>query len=338
MILKTIGVTVRTLCGRAAGLDDAPEDSDLAGLGVVGAAEDAVRTEIERLYGVELPRGAFAGASSSTPRLLAARVFASWDPGAFPVAHVLHAAGQGPTLCCVHGMPGEGSYARTFAVAFGASRPMLAIRALGHREGEPCPSSIRRIAERYVADVVAARPAGPLALVGWCGGAWVALEMASRLRETGRTVVALALVDPETSPRHAPTVTSSGLRLLYHRGRAAYRARRARARFAALRAGDSEGRRYAVRAAFSAALGAHVPSPCAVEALLVHTPERRAPLLDPKRGIPRLLPRLETVEVAAEHAALFAPRRAEVAAAVSRFLDRVAPLPAPTPLERAPRP
>jgi pimeloyl-ACP methyl ester carboxylesterase len=53
------------------------------------------------------------------------------------------------------------------------------------------------MAGKYVDEVVRVLPAGPLIIGGYCFGAVIALEMAHQLREQGREMRLLVIIDPE---------------------------------------------------------------------------------------------------------------------------------------------
>lgn len=62
--------------------------------------------------------------------------------------------------------------------------------------GERAPRTIEQVAARYADKLVELHPDGPVYLAGYSGGALFAIEMARVLRNRGRDVPLLMLVDP----------------------------------------------------------------------------------------------------------------------------------------------
>lgn len=63
-------------------------------------------------------------------------------------------------------------------------------------EHEPHPSA-NAAADDYVPAIGAARPGGPIHLLGHSFGGWIAFEIATRLRRAGREILSVTLLDTE---------------------------------------------------------------------------------------------------------------------------------------------
>jgi hypothetical protein len=82
----------------------------------------------------------------------------------------------------------------------GPDQPVHAMRS-GFRVITYTDENVGLLAEHYAAEMVALQPEGPFVLGGSCQGARIARAVASELRERGRDVSLLVLMDPRTFPR-----------------------------------------------------------------------------------------------------------------------------------------
>jgi thioesterase domain-containing protein len=82
----------------------------------------------------------------------------------------------------------------------GPEQPFTGVQAFGVDDGRPPLRDVREMAAAYVEQLLGAHPSGPYRIGGWSTGGLIALEMARLLRERGRPVDLLALIEP-TTPR-----------------------------------------------------------------------------------------------------------------------------------------
>jgi thioesterase domain-containing protein len=81
--------------------------------------------------------------------------------------------------------------------ALGEQWPVYGLQPRG-LDGELVPhSTVEAAAAAYLAAVESLEPEGPVHLIGYSFGGWVAFEMADRMRSKGRTVASVTLVDTE---------------------------------------------------------------------------------------------------------------------------------------------
>jgi thioesterase domain-containing protein/acyl carrier protein len=102
----------------------------------------------------------------------------------------LHSGAGLPPLVCIHEVGGGVSAFSALADHLDPRRPVLGIHGFDEAAGR-----IEDAAARYAGAVAGAVPAGPLDLLGWSYGGLVAYEMARKLREVGREVRTLVLLD-----------------------------------------------------------------------------------------------------------------------------------------------
>ncbi len=118
----------------------------------------------------------------------------------------VRAGGGTPPFVCVHPVGGSVlcyfELARRLDAATPSGRPFWGLQAPPAPPAlQPAAISVEEMADRYLAELRAAQPDGPYLLGGWSMGALVAFEMARRLRQAGRPVAALVLLDPPPAAR-----------------------------------------------------------------------------------------------------------------------------------------
>ncbi|HJQ98080.1 MAG TPA: non-ribosomal peptide synthetase, partial [Candidatus Polarisedimenticolaceae bacterium] len=112
--------------------------------------------------------------------------------------------GDLPPVFGVHGHSGEVLFYRPLSDRLGASQPFYALGSAG-LAGAEAHRTIDEMADHYLAEIRQVRPRGPYALLGYCFGSIVALEMACRILREGDSVSFLGLLmgydRPENSGR-----------------------------------------------------------------------------------------------------------------------------------------
>ena len=105
--------------------------------------------------------------------------------------------GEGPgwPLYFVHSIGGEVTSFSPLAQKIGSDRKIYGIQAPKDKMSAEFAQSIRALAEYYVDTLTQFQPEGPLLLGGWSSGAIIALEMAQILKERGRVVPLLIILD-----------------------------------------------------------------------------------------------------------------------------------------------
>ena len=104
------------------------------------------------------------------------------------------AAAKRPPFFCVHAIGGAVLSYRELARLMGGEQPFYGIQAAGLAGGRAV-DDLPAMAAQYAAAVEAVAPHGPYLLGGWSFGGVVAFEMARQMRQRGRPVALVALLD-----------------------------------------------------------------------------------------------------------------------------------------------
>lgn len=119
----------------------------------------------------------------------------------------LRATGRHPALFLVHPAGGHVMCYRTLAARL--DRPVFAFQASGVEGDGEIFDSIEDMAQAYVELLNAHQPEGAVLLGGWSSGALIAFEMARQLRELGRVVKGVLMLDcPAPHPGSAVDAAS----------------------------------------------------------------------------------------------------------------------------------
>lgn len=117
-----------------------------------------------------------------------------------PILIPLREAGNAPPLFLIHGRLGQALVSPHFLSLLGDEQPVWAFQLRGLDGLQPPHSTIEAMAADYSSEMRARRPTGPYFIAALCAGAFVAVAIAQRLRDTGETVLPLLLLDPPWRP------------------------------------------------------------------------------------------------------------------------------------------
>jgi thioesterase domain-containing protein/acyl carrier protein len=197
--------------------------------------------------------------------------------------------GKRTPVVCVHGDEANYHLSRQLPV----EHPFLAFFHQGEDGAALLHRSFPAMAAHYAKELCEARPEGPLVIGGYSYGGAIALEMAQRLRDMGREVPLLVLLDSR-SPAVFRRTSIKGLLL----GLRDMRDRRRCARWSGQGLPIPEHlRNFHILDVYNAAMRQWRPRPWEGASLLVRS-EARAKV---PHGWGVLLPRLRTVTVPGDH-------------------------------------
>jgi thioesterase domain-containing protein/acyl carrier protein len=180
------------------GLDTVELDDDFFDLGGHSLTGVQLFQRIKTTYGVNLALSALF--EVRTIRLLAQQIrqeeksiLAQADPRS-PVIPIQPHGSQPPIFWIPGGYGTTVLPFREVALLLGSNQPVYGLEAKMPPPGQELESIPDRAA-RFVRDIRAVQPIGPYSLVGWCGGGYIAFEMAQELSRNGQTVDFLAIVE-----------------------------------------------------------------------------------------------------------------------------------------------
>jgi thioesterase domain-containing protein len=100
----------------------------------------------------------------------------------------------------VHGRGGFTSLSPNFRSGLAPDRNVTMFELPGIRGDREPIWDIRKLAQVYVGQLMAAQPEGPIHLAAFCAGSFIALEMADILSAVGRPLDRIVLIDPLAPP------------------------------------------------------------------------------------------------------------------------------------------
>jgi thioesterase domain-containing protein/acyl carrier protein len=157
---------------------------------------------IRKTFGAELPLDTL-WYHGGTVRGLAALLRQDASNVSWPTLVELQPRGHKIPLFCVHTMGGNLFHYDHLAHLLDAGRPVLGLQARGVYGHAPPDSRVEDIAADCVRTICERQPKGPYLIAGFSSGGVVAFEVAQQLREAGRTVGLLALLDTFAPAVHA---------------------------------------------------------------------------------------------------------------------------------------
>jgi thioesterase domain-containing protein/acyl carrier protein len=210
---------------------------------------------IEGALGRPLPLGVLF--QSPTVRGLAAALGAGAGVSQWSSLVPIQAGTDRPPFFCVHAIGGHVMNLRDILRRLPPEQPVFALQARGlNGDAEPA-RTFEEMAAHYIAEMRSAQPRGPYFIGGLSLGGVIAFEMARQLEAAGDAVALVALLDAHLHPRFLPRALRIPYKALklwryatllvtgslsdqrsYLYGVAGNVVRRARARWAARRAGS----------------------------------------------------------------------------------------------------
>jgi acyl carrier protein len=170
-------------------VDQVDLDDDFFTLGGDSLTGETLATAILAETGLELKISSLV--KHSTPRKIAKLL--QGNGAAIP-------APSRPPIFLVHGMVGFMLPKPEFIGGLAPDQNFRIFELPGIRDGRESKSSIEDVAAEYVAQIETDYPKGPVLLGAYCGGAIIALEMATQFAEKGRPIRQMVLFDPGGIP------------------------------------------------------------------------------------------------------------------------------------------
>ncbi len=103
--------------------------------------------------------------------------------------------GDKPPLFLIHGAGLNILLFKFISQYFNSDQPLYGIQALGLKQPTDIPGTLEEIAILYAREIIEAYPNGPYALAGYSLGGFLAYEIATQLKEMGKEIKFLGLMD-----------------------------------------------------------------------------------------------------------------------------------------------
>jgi len=161
--------------------------------------------QVQAQFGVNLPLSALF--EQATVAHLAYLINSEQPESAHNALITLQAKGERTPFFCVAGLSGSALYLQTLAQNFAPHRPFHSFQALGLTDNAEPLNTVEALAEYYLTALRAQQAHGPYCLGGHSFGAYVAFEMAQRLRAEGETVQQLVIMDIQAPLARVQTAT-----------------------------------------------------------------------------------------------------------------------------------
>ncbi len=105
-----------------------------------------------------------------------------------------------PPLFFLHSAPGDLLSYSNLVHDLPTDQPIYGFQSLGLSDITKIHSTIEEMAAYYITILTELHPTGPYLLGGWCYGGYIAMEMARQLKEQGKEIQLLALIDAWAYP------------------------------------------------------------------------------------------------------------------------------------------
>jgi len=150
-------------------------------------------SEIEKKFGKRLPLNVLLKAPSL--KQLVAVIREDKAPAAWTSLVEIQSGGSGVPLFLIHAAGGNLLIYRNLIRHLGPDQTVYGLQVQGLDGTQPVLDKVEDMAAEYVKEIQEVSPEGPYLLAGYCMGGSIALEMAQQLREQGKDVALVALME-----------------------------------------------------------------------------------------------------------------------------------------------
>ncbi|MET4083499.1 amino acid adenylation domain-containing protein [Pedobacter sp. UYP30] len=152
-----------------------------------------VMVEIERATGKRLPLATLF--TYATIEKLAQRISDNSEAEQWEALVPIKTNGTKTPVFLIHGAGLNILLFKSICKYFDEQQPIYGIQALGLNYEMNIPSDLKAISTRYLTELLKVNPNGPYCLAGYSLGGFIAFEMANQLREMGKEITFLGIMD-----------------------------------------------------------------------------------------------------------------------------------------------
>jgi len=157
-------------------------------------------SEIEKIIGVRLPLAVLL--KNATVAQLTERILSADEDELWKSIVPLKTSGCKTPIYLIHGAGLNVLLFNSLTKHFDAEQPVYAIQAYGLNGEKEIPATIEEIARKHIAEIFDKDQTGPFAIAGYSLGGYIAFEMAKQLKDLGKEVCFLGLIDSYGYNKH----------------------------------------------------------------------------------------------------------------------------------------
>jgi amino acid adenylation domain-containing protein len=183
---------ISRIFSNALGINDISVQDDFFDMGGNSLLAVKIMASIERQTGKRLPLATLF--NHTTIEKLAAKI-TSDEKEKWETLVPIRSTGHKTPLYIIHGGGLNIILFKSLSIQLTDDQPIYAFQALGLNRPASIPDTLEEIAKIYVNELLQVNPDGPYHLAGYSMGGFIAWEMARQLKDIGKTVKSLSILD-----------------------------------------------------------------------------------------------------------------------------------------------
>ena len=182
------------------GLKEIDRNDDFFELGGNSMLAVKMMSEIEKQFGSRFPLSILL--KNPTIARLAKRIIAKDEVELWKTIVPLKTNGNKTPVYLIHGAGLNVLLFNSLTKYFDEEQPVYAIQAYGLNGESEIPTTIEEIAAKHIEEILENDAVGPFAIAGYSLGGYIAFEMAKQLKEAGKEIYFLGLIDSYAYNKH----------------------------------------------------------------------------------------------------------------------------------------
>lgn len=200
---------ISSIWSNALGLEDLKTDDDFFELGGHSLLAVKVMVAIEKETGKRLPLSTLF--ENSTIEKLAKQLVANQPEESWASLVPIRTTGTKTPLFLIHGGGLNILLFKSISQYLNDDQPVYGIQALGLNKAMEIPGSLKEIAAIHVSEILKADPDGPYSIAGYSLGGFIAFEIARQLKEMGKEIKMLGVMDTNATSTLPADASKEGL-------------------------------------------------------------------------------------------------------------------------------